>query len=138
MSLSFNTPLCSASGGPGFVDGGPPTFSFQGETLARAIVLGSNLHHKGAAYGSPDSLRSSVSVSAAEQLEGEALGDPLVVADLQDRLLAPAMSKHPGQLMPADLSNLPNYTAWPFLPACAIQPQIWLSLLVPLLFAESL
>ena len=27
-------------------------------------------------------------------------------------LLAPAMSKHPGQLMPADLSNLPNYTAY--------------------------
>ena len=27
-------------------------------------------------------------------------------------LLAPAMSKHPGQLLPADLCNLPNYTAY--------------------------
>ncbi len=27
-------------------------------------------------------------------------------------LLAPAMSKHPGQLTPADLGNLPNYTAY--------------------------
>jgi hypothetical protein len=27
-------------------------------------------------------------------------------------LLAPAMSKHPGQLMPADLGNLPNYIAY--------------------------
>ena len=27
-------------------------------------------------------------------------------------LLAPAMSKHPGQLSPADLCNLPNYTAY--------------------------
>jgi len=27
-------------------------------------------------------------------------------------LLAPAFSKHPGQLTPADLSNLPNYTAY--------------------------
>lgn len=27
-------------------------------------------------------------------------------------LLAPAMSKHPGQLTPADLCNLPNYTAY--------------------------
>lgn len=27
-------------------------------------------------------------------------------------LLAPAMSKHPGQLLPADLCNLPNYTAF--------------------------
>src|SRR5207249_3376190 len=27
-------------------------------------------------------------------------------------LLAPAMSKHPGQLTAADLCNLPNYTAY--------------------------
>src|SRR5438874_7776963 len=27
-------------------------------------------------------------------------------------LLAPAMSKHPGQLTPADICNLPNYTAY--------------------------
>ncbi|MBI2808179.1 MAG: type IV secretory system conjugative DNA transfer family protein [Planctomycetes bacterium] len=27
-------------------------------------------------------------------------------------LLAPAMSKHPGQLLPADLCNLPNYTVY--------------------------
>lgn len=27
-------------------------------------------------------------------------------------LLAPALSKYPGQLTPADLSNLPNYTAY--------------------------
>jgi hypothetical protein len=27
-------------------------------------------------------------------------------------LLAPALSKHPGQLNPADLCNLPNYTAY--------------------------
>jgi len=27
-------------------------------------------------------------------------------------LLAPAMSKHPGQLLPSDLCNLPNYTAY--------------------------
>src|SRR5207253_4378369 len=27
-------------------------------------------------------------------------------------LLAPAFSKHPGQLTPADLCNLPNYTAY--------------------------
>jgi hypothetical protein len=27
-------------------------------------------------------------------------------------LFAPAMSKHPGQLAPADLCNLPNYTAY--------------------------
>jgi hypothetical protein len=27
-------------------------------------------------------------------------------------LLAPAMSKHPGQLTPADLCNLPNFTAY--------------------------
>jgi len=27
-------------------------------------------------------------------------------------LLAPAMSKHPGQLAPSDLCNLPNYTAY--------------------------
>ena len=27
-------------------------------------------------------------------------------------LLAPALSKHPGQLPPADLCNLPNYTAY--------------------------
>ncbi len=27
-------------------------------------------------------------------------------------LLAPAMSKHPGQLLPADLCNLPNFTAY--------------------------
>lgn len=32
---------------------------------------------------------------------------------LQDaELLAPAMSKHPGQLQPADLCNLPNYSAY--------------------------
>ena len=32
--------------------------------------------------------------------------------DMEDaELLAPAFSKHPGQLMPADLCNLPNYTA---------------------------
>lgn len=27
-------------------------------------------------------------------------------------LLAPAFSKHPGQLTPADLCNLPNYTSY--------------------------